>query len=304
MKYALALVLGCMALSAQGQEALRPLATYGLNSQGKRASNTTSVYLYRHVVQEVPGGFQILDEIRNDGSLLFFNHDSDLNPIEFGPGIGFIADTTKPDSLIGQYRQKLRNGLFKIQGSHLNGNRHGKWLRYHPNGIVSDSGSYEHAFPDGIWTTKDSLGKIIQIRFYNNRKLDSLHLLRENGAIAAKRVRDGANFQTICYDTNGRPNPEPCTVDQNVETLNMAELQRKLGYPMEAKQKRIQGSVIIRVLVSEEGNYQDHKIIKSPSYLLTDVVVSKLHLLKFKPLIINGKNQKVWITLPFNFYLQ
>ncbi len=85
--------------------------------------------------------------------------------------------------------------------------------------------------------------------------------------------------------------------------LNMTELSGMIGYPRLAKEAEIEGKVIIRVLVDEQGNYVRHMIIKDPNPLLTNAVASKIHNLRFTPGIQKGKPIKVWVTIPFDFKL-
>lgn len=84
--------------------------------------------------------------------------------------------------------------------------------------------------------------------------------------------------------------------------LNMAKL--NVSYPTAAKEAGIQGMVVVRVLVSTEGTYEKHVVIRSPHKLLTDAVEPKLKNLQFKPAMQANKPVRAWVTIPFRFNLK
>lgn len=252
MKYVMALVLGFVALVAKGQEVPKPLATFGLNSQGKLAQKMEQVHLYRHVVKVMPGGFQVVDVAGNDGSILFSNKNEGRDPIGFGQGVGFIADMTRPDSLIGHFRQQLRDGSFQVQGSHVNGKREGKWVQYHSSGVLSDSGYYQAGVQVGKWGTYDSNGVLQFHSFFRNGKPDSVVVFHSNGNISVIMREQGDEKIVTCFDSTGRPILQPCVWAQNPEPINLNFVQGKVGYPTAAKGRGIQGIVVTRILVYQK----------------------------------------------------
>ena len=90
-------------------------------------------------------------------------------------------------------------------------------------------------------------------------------------------------------------------VEKEPVPLNLAEVNKMIGYPPEAVASKIEGNVIARILVDEKGTYVKHIILKDPHPLLTNAVESKISNLTFKPAIQNGKPIKLWHTIPFNF---
>ena len=92
-------------------------------------------------------------------------------------------------------------------------------------------------------------------------------------------------------------------VDQVPEPLNMAEVQKTIGYPKEARDQKIQGQVVARVLVDQEGNYVEHTWIKEEPQILADAVEKELDQLRFEPAQHQGKSVSFWVSIPFSFRL-
>lgn len=91
--------------------------------------------------------------------------------------------------------------------------------------------------------------------------------------------------------------------DVEPRPLNMGEVQKLIGYPDEARQKRIQGTVVLRVLVGESGNYIEHVVIQDSPPTLVNGVEKHIAKLKFSPATLNGENIKFWVNIPFAFKL-
>lgn len=74
-------------------------------------------------------------------------------------------------------------------------------------------------------------------------------------------------------------------------------------YPAEAKAQRVQGSVEIQILVSEDGNVIEASVISGPE-LLRDVALEAAREWKFKPTELSGVPVKIQGVLTFNFTLR
>lgn len=96
---------------------------------------------------------------------------------------------------------------------------------------------------------------------------------------------------------------EPIEVDNPPQPLNMREIQTEVGYPEQARAEGIEGMVVARILVDEEGNYERHEWVKGEPAILAQAVDEQIAQLSFKPAAKNGKPVKFWVNLPFNFKL-
>ncbi|MEL7532557.1 MAG: energy transducer TonB [Bacteroidota bacterium] len=91
--------------------------------------------------------------------------------------------------------------------------------------------------------------------------------------------------------------------DREPKVLNMSAVIKKHPFPQIFKDACIEGSTIIRVLVSEKGQYLDHRVINSVHPILADYWSEVTQELVFSPAQHQGKNLAFWVNIPFNFKL-
>lgn len=84
---------------------------------------------------------------------------------------------------------------------------------------------------------------------------------------------------------------------------NFKELMASIEYPAEAIENGIEGMLIAKVLVSEEGSYVKHLVIRTPGNSLTKVADELLPKLKFEAALKDGKPSCQWLPLPLKFKL-
>lgn len=109
-------------------------------------------------------------------------------------------------------------------------------------------------------------------------------------------------------EISAAPKNEPSLYDfilleQEPTPINMVEVKAAIGYPEEAKKNKIQGKVLLRILIGKDGKYIRHIVTKNPNPILTEAVENQIHNLQFTPGIQRGEAIKVWITIPFDFKL-
>jgi TonB family protein len=74
----------------------------------------------------------------------------------------------------------------------------------------------------------------------------------------------------------------------------------KAIYPYEAREQKLQGEVVVKILVSEEGDVESAEIASGNS-ILGKSAVNAVKKWKFKPFIKNGKPVKVSMKVPIDF---
>jgi len=105
-------------------------------------------------------------------------------------------------------------------------------------------------------------------------------------------------------DNNAEPKEDQViAVDVEPKVLNLDSVKRQLIYPIELREKGVQGKVITRLLVNEKGRVVKHVIKETPHKALTESVEILLYNLSFSPAIKDGKPVKYWVTVPFKFVL-
>ncbi|MCS7189490.1 MAG: energy transducer TonB [Bacteroidia bacterium] len=92
-------------------------------------------------------------------------------------------------------------------------------------------------------------------------------------------------------------------VTEEPQPLNLEEIKSLIQYPPLAKEAGIQGKVVVRILVDEEGKYLRHLVINSPHKFLTEAVEKELPNIRFSPARLDTIPVKYWVTIPFNFKL-
>lgn len=104
-----------------------------------------------------------------------------------------------------------------------------------------------------------------------------------------------------------KPVPHPFAFDAAViepAPLNYAEVCAAMVYPEVALEAGISGTVQVRVLVGESGEYLAHVITDAPDNTLVQAVDSQLNTMKFTPAIQNGKALVAWTSLRFSFRIK
>ncbi len=74
-------------------------------------------------------------------------------------------------------------------------------------------------------------------------------------------------------------------------------------YPIEALQKGIQGTVLIRALVGADGAVKDMLVLQSVHALLDNAALDAVRASTWKPATQEGKPVAVWIVVPIEFRL-
>lgn len=74
-------------------------------------------------------------------------------------------------------------------------------------------------------------------------------------------------------------------------------------YPLEAREARIEGIVIIQATIDKQGNVIDTRILKGLPMCLDEMAEAAVKTWKFKPATLNGKPVTVYYNLTINFSL-
>lgn len=78
------------------------------------------------------------------------------------------------------------------------------------------------------------------------------------------------------------------------------------SYPQVASAKKIEGTVILSLLISEKGDVSDVKLLRGAGGAsgLNEAATAAVKKWKFRPAVKDGKRVKVWMTYPIVFKLQ
>jgi len=114
------------------------------------------------------------------------------------------------------------------------------------------------------------------------------------------RVQQAGQPAKPADDSDRKPSTEtaPAIVPDSTK-LEPIKIQ-KADYPVEAAEKKLQGQVWIKILISETGDVESAEVI-SGDPILADSALRAAKKWKFKPFIKNGKPIKVSTKVPFDF---
>ena len=97
------------------------------------------------------------------------------------------------------------------------------------------------------------------------------------------------------------PVPQRIRVGGNVEAARMVKKVNPL-YPPLAKQARIQGTVVLNVIIGKDGKVQDATVVSGHA-LLIQAVVDAVRQWEYQPTLLNGQPVEVSTTVEVNFTL-
>ncbi len=115
----------------------------------------------------------------------------------------------------------------------------------------------------------------------------------------------------VMEETNVVDNTSPATdFDQNkfipfymVDELPVPLVKISPQYPEEARRLGIEGVVVLKIYIDEEGKVEEVEVVKSPSELLSIASKKTLMGVKFRPARAGGKYVPVCIELTLRFKL-
>ncbi|RMG20524.1 MAG: energy transducer TonB [Bacteroidetes bacterium] len=101
------------------------------------------------------------------------------------------------------------------------------------------------------------------------------------------------------------PSPADVTAlsppDQQPRPLNLKDIYQELGYPQAAYEAGIEGKVVVKVLIDEQGQYVQHELLEEGHALLATEVAKHLPKLQFEAAQKDGKPVQAWVSIPFVF---
>ncbi len=75
-------------------------------------------------------------------------------------------------------------------------------------------------------------------------------------------------------------------------------------YPQLAVSARLEGRVLLSVLIAENGSVIKTNIVTSTSHIFNNAAIDAVMKTKFQPGIMNGTKIKSWIQIPIVFRLR
>ena len=216
------------------------------------------------------------------------------------------------------------NELFKVMDYYLNGTLHmsgfyksinpeikeGLFTYYDENGKKNFQGNYFANTKNGPYTLFYNSGLVWVSENYLNDLLNGdLIGYFENGQIRRReKYSNGALIGGKCYTLSGidttyypfETMPEFIGGDNGLREY----LGQNINYPPKARNKGIEGKVVLHFVVSMDGQIKDIEIIRYSHPLLDEEALRVVKSMpKWKPGFQDGKAVEVKYTLPISFRL-
>ncbi len=199
-----------------------------------------------------------------------------------------LAYSTSADTSYyeGPYTQYYQNGKIDEEGTYTKNKRTGDWKHYY-----QDDGK--------LWYTTKRIAETKDIELKSYYK---------TGKLKREEIqRDGSDEVTgTCYSEKGsKIDFTRFRVMPRASYDIPAYLSENIRYPTEARRKDIEGRVLVKFTVYENGEVHDVVIRKHVSPDIDDEamrVVSQMP--DWTPGLVDDKPAKIWFTLPIQFRLE
>lgn len=232
------------------------------------------------------------------------------------------SETTKDSAIY--FRKSYKEGdLFKMNDYYLNGNlqmtgyskypdtedKEGLFKYFYRNGQISSMGEYKSNKVTGEWTEFDSLGNLSLKQFYLNGKNDGEYKkFFPNGNVKTTAIYSNGNLlNSTSYTIEGKKiktKDGEASFKGGQKKLN-AYYKKKLIYPQEALDKKIEGKVYVSFEIDKDGNVTNVVLSKKAHPLLDQQALKIIQEMpRWKPAIKDGQFVKSKMMLPINFKLE
>jgi periplasmic protein TonB len=118
-------------------------------------------------------------------------------------------------------------------------------------------------------------------------------------ALAQDHTIDGVPYETAIQNL---PNHYDKSIIPPIP-INLDDILQRIRYPKVCKKNRVEGKVIIRMIINTEGVPVNHVVKKAAHPAIADECIKVIFQLRYKPAIRFGKNASCWTSVPFDFKL-
>jgi TonB family protein len=217
------------------------------------------------------------------------------------------------------------NGNPKEQLTYANGRVEGLVRRYNQDGVLQEMFSIENGKREGPTSLFDSTGKYVNDIYYEEGILVVDKIVLDSGLKKEENLTENTTFikppTTQKKKKQNNDDFVPPTIEEEknyeddpafyktVEVLpepygGMDALYKKIGYPKEAKDEKIEGVVKILTFVDRDGEVLDAQVIEGIGFGCDEAARLAILYHRFKPGLIKGQKVKVQMEIPIEFKLE
>lgn len=224
----------------------------------------------------------------------------------------------------GKAKFFFENGNLKEERTYLAGKVEGEVKRFYENGKTKELFSILKGKRDGATTTFDSLGNYLADVYYTEGKIQT----GTEEPPDSDEVYTADNEADTTVSTASTPSfvaPTVEKIESKPEPVAQGEIsdsalyrnpaifpEPKIGYkkfyenvvyPKAAKDKKIEGTVLIKAIINEYGDVEKTEIIKGIGYGCEDAAEISISFAKFYPGLVLGRPVKVEMVFEIEFKL-
>jgi TonB family protein len=214
-----------------------------------------------------------------------------------------------------------QNGNIKEKRSYVNNKLFGTITSYYDNGKLKELYSIEHGRRDGPATFYDSTGSVIEDVIFESgvRKGQEFLLVgeyreKDYQKLLAQWKERQAQKNNNKEELNLPPEEDKNDLEDdpayyiNVEVMpepigGMHTIYTKLTYPLEAKEKKIEGTVKVLAFIEKNGEVSSAQVVEGIGYGCDENARISVYYTRFKPGLQKGKRMKVQMVIPIVFKL-
>jgi TonB family protein len=214
------------------------------------------------------------------------------------------------------------NGNLKEDLSYVNGRVEGLVRRYNEKGVIREMFTIENGKREGPTSLFDSTGTYTKDIYYEEGilvvdkiVLDSGEQKNENKEAAKynpplmpkKKKQNNDNSLPPIIEEEKKYEDDPAfykTVEVMPEPYGgMEAIYKKIGYPEEAKENKIEGVVKVLTFIDRDGEVLDAQVVQGIGYGCDEAARLAILYHRFKPGLIKGQRVKVQMEIPIEFKL-
>jgi TonB family protein len=225
----------------------------------------------------------------------------------------------------GDARFFWENGNIKEEITYVNGRVEGLVRRYNQDGILREMFSIENGKREGPTSLFDSTGKYVNDIYYEEGILVVDKIVLDSGPKKEEKKEDViAVIKPPTTQKKKKQNNDdfvPPTIEEEknyeddpafyktVEVLpepygGMEAIYKKIGYPKEAKEEKIEGVVKVLTFVDRDGEVLDAQVVEGIGFGCDEAARLAILYHRFKPGLIKGQKVKVQMEIPIEFKLE
>jgi protein TonB len=231
---------------------------------------------------------------------------------------------TAPENASFYRRSWKQDNLWYLEEYHMNGriNRtasfledslktlHGLCVGYHSNGYASSENYYDHGLKEGKCRTYFKNGGIAANENYHLGKPYGPQVwYYVNGQQSEKRLYSADSLVSIqFFKPDGTADPAGDSTEMLPEYIGSLSsfLGANMNYPEAARDREIQGKVLVTFMINEDGSVSDVEIARTSGVKELDDEATRVVSLmgKWKPARQHNRPAESYFTLPVTFRLE